>query len=60
MTTPDKNYEIRMADAIYQVIREIDLIGWYSATENAAIDYKVSLPELQRAIDFGEWNDHRN
>ncbi len=42
------NYESRMVDAIAQARAEIPAAGWYQATENAALDHGVSLPELQR------------
>ena len=46
----DANYNERMAQAIAEAKRNIDEIGWFYATEYAAEDYDVSLPELQRAI----------
>jgi len=46
----DQEYTERMQTAIEQARRNIDAQGWYLATEEAAEDYEVSLPELQRAL----------
>ena len=41
---------IAMKLAFKQARRDIPIIGWYDATENAALDHGVSLPELQRLL----------
>ena len=39
-----------MLAAMQQARAEMPIIGWYDATENAALDHGVSLPELQRNL----------
>ena len=47
----DQEYKAAIEKAIEQSLREIPLTDFYSATENAAHSFGVSLPELQRAVD---------
>ena len=47
----DNTYADRMQQAIRRAEADYKVIGWYGATESAADDYEVSLPELQRALD---------
>ena len=44
-------YNERMQAALRRAKSYYEILGWYDATESAAEDYGVSLPELQRALD---------
>ena len=44
------DYETRMMNAVKQAKEELPIVGFYNATENAALEHFVSVPELQRLI----------
>lgn len=44
------DYEAEMIKAIAQARALMPTLDWYEATEIAAEDHGVSLPELQRAL----------
>ena len=46
----DTDYETRMMNAVKQAKEELPIVGFYNATENAALEHFVSVPELQRLI----------
>lgn len=45
-----RDHAHRLSLALAQAICDIPAVGWYEATESAAQDHEVSLPEVQRRI----------